>query len=293
MLKLYTDFEEVRQVSEKLGVKKTIELLYLNVKKLKKNLNSNDLQNIYDLYYSDFLDNHAPVREINGFKIHRYSQKIFEYLEKHESKNKWILDFGCGAGNMALALNSIGYHVHGIDFSEHVLKIARSKTDQISNKTSEIIFSNDDYFSLTKSYDYIIFGDVIEHISRIELEKGLRKANELLSKGGEVLINTPNARVDPYGNNIFWTTLSKIYRSIDTSEGRVNPSETDLRHAYYTQTHINVMYPAELRSLLKKTGFSKSNFIFYNDKPVALDGLLSGLGISTDMTIIAQKSDFK
>jgi len=290
MLKVYTDFEEVKKLSEKEGIKKTIKQLYLNVKKLKKNLNSNDVQDIYDSYYSNFLDNHIAVREINGFKIHRYSQLIFEYLEKQESKNKRILDFGCGAGNIALALNSIGYHVHGIDFSEHVLKIAKSKSEQIQNKTSEILFNNDDYFSLDKTYDYILFGDVIEHISKIELEKVFIKATELLSGHGEILINTPNGRADAYGNNIFWSALTKFYRRFDRSENTINPSEIDLRHAYYTQTHINVMYPCELRSLLRKTGFKKSTFIFFNDSSVFMGRLLNIFGISSDMTIIAQKN---
>ena len=213
MQKVYTDFEEVRKLSEKEGIKKTIKHLYLNVKKLKKNLNSNDLQDIYDAYYSKFLNNHISVREVNGFRIHRYSINMFEYLEKQSSKNKRILDFGCGAGNLDLALNSIGYHVHGIDFSDHVLKIARSKIVQIKNNASEIIFNNDDYFKLDKPYDYIIFGDVIEHISKRELENVLIKANELLSDGGEILINTPNGRADAYGNNLFWSALTKFYSS--------------------------------------------------------------------------------
>jgi 2-polyprenyl-3-methyl-5-hydroxy-6-metoxy-1,4-benzoquinol methylase len=293
MLKVYTDFEEVKRLSDKEGIKKTIKHLYLNIKILKKNLNSNDVQDIYDSYYSNFLDNHDAVREINGFKIHRYSQHIFEYLEMQENKNKRILDFGCGAGNIALALNSIGYHVHGIDFSDHVLKIAQSKTEQLKNKTSEIIFNNDDFFKLHKTYDYIIFGDVIEHISKSELEKVFIKATELLSESGEILINTPNARADAYGKNIFWATLTKFYRSFDSSESRKNPSEVDLRHAYYTQTHINVMYPCELKLLLRKTGFKKSHFIFFNDSTVFMGKLLNWFGISSDMTIIAQKNNSK
>jgi 2-polyprenyl-3-methyl-5-hydroxy-6-metoxy-1,4-benzoquinol methylase len=288
MFKVYTDFNEVKELSQQIGIKGTIKLLYQNIKKLKKTLNSNDLVNIYDSYYSEFLNNHKAVREINGFKVHVYNQIIFEYIEKKEQSGKTILDFGCGAGDLSLALNSIGYSVHGIDLSEHVLNIARSKI-KAGKSNASIIFDNEDYFSLSNTYDYILFGDVIEHLSKNELEKILNKAFVLLAPGGEILINTPNGRVDAYGNNLFWSMISKLYRLTDKSEYRIHPTETDLSNAYYSQTHINVMYPHEIRSLLKKCGFHKQVFKFYNNKMVKMEKLLTYLGISTDMTIIALK----
>ena len=131
---------------------------------------------------------------------------------------------------------------------------------------------------------------ISKNAGKNELEKILIKATELLSDHGEILINTPNARADAYGNNLFWSALTKFYRSFSRSENTINPSEIDLRHAYYTQTHINVMYPCELRSLLRKTGFKQNHFIFFNDSNILLGKLLNWLGISSDMTIIAQKN---
>ena len=291
MIKIYDNFDEVKNIAEKNGIKKTIRLLFENIKKQKPTINSGDVKNVYDVEYLFFLDKHQQVKEINGFKINIYSQFFYTYFEGLKNKKTiTILDFGCGTGELSFALSSIGFNVHGIDFSEQAIAFANNKK-RINNLNLNPRFECIDYFLLTQKYDYIIFGDVVEHVSMNEFKNIIQKAKTLLNVNGKILINTPNGRVDPYGNKLFWVILSKLYHLIfDILNKLKNKKLTtfDLKHAYYMQTHVNVMYPSQIKKVFHELDFKNVEIKFRHDKKILLGKLLSFLGISTDMSVIAE-----
>jgi 2-polyprenyl-3-methyl-5-hydroxy-6-metoxy-1,4-benzoquinol methylase len=54
-------------------------------------------------------------------------------------KGETVLDVGCGNGNFARRLSRLGAHVHGIDFSEQLIKQARSSTPDADSLTFDVV----------------------------------------------------------------------------------------------------------------------------------------------------------
>ncbi|HUQ66134.1 MAG TPA: class I SAM-dependent methyltransferase [Flavitalea sp.] len=56
-------------------------------------------------------------------------------FEKYFSKDKFILDLACGAGRTTLRLNELGYQVKGVDLSDKLIEIARTRFPSIRFET--------------------------------------------------------------------------------------------------------------------------------------------------------------
>jgi 2-polyprenyl-3-methyl-5-hydroxy-6-metoxy-1,4-benzoquinol methylase len=121
--------------------------------------------------------------------VHKYLYPdLLKMLNK--SKNKCILDIGCGNGYIARELIQEGFNVYGIDASRPGIEIAAKfypdrffiqniESNQLPAKISEIKF------------DTIISTEVLEHLYN---PRGFIKfsKNILLSaSGGELIISTP------------------------------------------------------------------------------------------------------
>jgi ubiquinone/menaquinone biosynthesis C-methylase UbiE len=98
------------------------------------NLILRKIENVYDLvaraYAAAFSDEHAGKpkdREI----LHRFAREIGD--------RKPVWDFGCGPGQTAAFLNSLGLEVSGLDLSEKLLKQARKIHPDISFRKGNIL----------------------------------------------------------------------------------------------------------------------------------------------------------
>jgi ubiquinone/menaquinone biosynthesis C-methylase UbiE len=49
-----------------------------------------------------------------------------------------VLDVGCGTGSLALILAPFAKHVHGLDLSQEMIRIARAKAETVSNVTFHV-----------------------------------------------------------------------------------------------------------------------------------------------------------
>ncbi|ASJ11232.1 ubiquinone biosynthesis protein UbiE [Thermococcus sp. P6] len=162
-----------------------------------------------------------------------YGTKTGSYVDRTE---KWLvfsmlrsrsgraLDLGCGTGNYTLELKRRGFEVIGLDASEGMLSVARSKgLNCIKGDARDLPFP-DGSFNLVLSVTMFEFihepEEVVEEIWRV------------LKPGGEVLIGTMNGRSAWF--------LFKRLKSLFV--------ETAYRYArFYT--------PGELEDLLRKAGF--------------------------------------
>jgi len=162
-----------------------------------------------------------------------YRTKTGQYVDKIE---KWLvfsmlrtksgkaLDLGCGTGNYTLELKRRGFDVIGLDVSEEMLKIARSKgLDCVKGDAYSLPFPDG-------SFDLVLSVTMFEFIH--EPERVLGEIHRVLKPGGEILIGTMN------GKSLWF--LFKRLKSLFV--------ETAYRYArFYT--------PRELEELLRKTGF--------------------------------------
>jgi len=259
MAKFFDSFDSVIRLSDILGANKTYDLLLNNIYRVRKTLSSVDLVKLYDQEYACRIKNHAVVRKVGPFGINYYNEFVFNYLNAKKDKNASILDIGCGSGELSLALAFIGYKVHGIDFSKNAVQNALEKRDKymFANAPS---FESREVMSIAGKYDYLVLSDVIEHLSWSESEEALQKCRTLLSKGGELLIHTPNGRATRYSEE--FRILYLIGSCLNRLIRRPTRSLDDLKSAYYLQMHINVMGPTQLKKLLRRNGFRDLTFYF-------------------------------
>jgi 2-polyprenyl-3-methyl-5-hydroxy-6-metoxy-1,4-benzoquinol methylase len=107
-------------------------------------------------------------------------------------RNSQILDVGCSTGVNGSKLIQIGLadHVDGVEFNEEMASIAKKNlTNVYQGDLNSKVFLNRIESKLI-SYDYIIFGDVLEHLyDPLETLKFFVKK---LNKNGKIIISVPN-----------------------------------------------------------------------------------------------------
>ncbi|WP_328405846.1 bifunctional glycosyltransferase/class I SAM-dependent methyltransferase [Streptomyces sp. NBC_00390] len=95
-----------------------------------------------------------------------------------------VLDLGCSGGLFAQRLEAQGHTVTGVDFVE---------VPGVRERCSAFLLADLEEglpADLGNDFDYVVAGDVIEHLSHPE--RVLREIAEVLSPGGKVLLSVPN-----------------------------------------------------------------------------------------------------
>ena len=96
---------------------------------------------------------------------------------------KTVVDIGCGKGNLAIALKSMGKDVCGLDISAHALSEAKGKGIEIQNQDLDSPLKLKD-----SSFDCAISCQVLQHIYR---PSDLIREMSRVSKK-YIIINVPN-----------------------------------------------------------------------------------------------------
>lgn len=162
-----------------------------------------------------------------------YARTDLMQLMQHDSKSSIrVLEIGCGAG---VTLGRIQYcypnaEVYGIELVDEVASLGAVNFDIIcGNIESMDLPYEQEYF------DYIIFGDVLEHLVNPALV--LEKVRTYLKKGGYVLASIPNLM-----------NAEVIYSLL---QGRFPYEEAGIRD----ETHLRFFTYQEIIKLFEKTGY--------------------------------------
>jgi SAM-dependent methyltransferase len=107
---------------------------------------------------------------------------------KEYSRNKSVLDIGCGEGYGSFYLASFAKQVVAIDYNQEIIDFAKNKypKDNLSFYVQDIEKLN----SLQNKFNLICSFQVIEHIA--DAKKLLGSINNLLHEGGIFICSTPN-----------------------------------------------------------------------------------------------------
>ena len=123
----------------------------------------------------------------------------------HSRTNALTLDVACGTGDMAIELLKRGCSVTGIDLSEEMLAIARSKTAEANFQLSTFNFQLANAEALPfddATFDAVTSAFGIRNF--VHLDKGLAEMARVLKSGGRMVIlemSTPDsALVRPFYN---------------------------------------------------------------------------------------------
>jgi 2-polyprenyl-3-methyl-5-hydroxy-6-metoxy-1,4-benzoquinol methylase len=152
------------------------------------------------IFLKEYSEVILPISEINESEIHgvyqedyaikhkQYYQGLNQYLLNLIDHNaKFILEVGCAEGKLGSAIKEkTGAFVAGIEYYAPAAKEAESKLDNVIIGDIE----NLELPYVKESFDYIIFGDVLDHLK--DPLGVLKKVRPYLDKSGSILTCIPN-----------------------------------------------------------------------------------------------------
>lgn len=111
------------------------------------------------------------------------ARKTVECARAYLGREKAVLDFGCGAGDLTIAISQNAKSVRAIDTSPGMLELARARSG--ARGIENVEFANEDLDAVDHrrgSFDVVTAFNVLHYV---EDTQGIsRRINELLSPGG-------------------------------------------------------------------------------------------------------------
>ena len=138
-------------------------------------------------FWNDIAERYAQQPVAN---MPAYEAKLVATKERLTPRDV-VLDIGCGTGSLALELASHVHHVHAIDVSEEMVRIARRKTQaaEVDNITYYVgAFSGLETLE-PASFDVICAYNILHLLP--QREAALRAIQTLLKPGGLLVSSTP------------------------------------------------------------------------------------------------------
>lgn len=115
---------------------------------------------------------------------------LIPYFRKHirDFETKSLLEVGCAEGGFLQVLAEMGMDVTGVELSPSRVETARQKSPELDVRVGDIT-SPDIVRELGRTFDLIVFRDVIEHIP--DRDTTFRHVSELLNPGGYLFFSFP------------------------------------------------------------------------------------------------------
>lgn len=114
----------------------------------------------------------------------KYAAERLAWIERSPPKGRRLLEIGCSTGHFLVAAREAGWRVTGLEISKDTARIARERHG-LDVQVGDFLA-----FDPCEQFDVIAMWDVIEHVR--SPRAFLRRARELLSPGGQLVIETPN-----------------------------------------------------------------------------------------------------
>jgi SAM-dependent methyltransferase len=146
------------------------------------------LGDFYENHYRDIYDAMGTPEEIFPGQLQRgalYRTLLAERSIPYHS----VLDVGCGAGGVLIALAGEGVDAVGYDVDERYLQYGRSKSDLVTLKTGTL---EDAVGMEGRKFDLIIVSHVVEHVPQPSLF--IAQLAEMLGDGGVIVVAVPGNR---------------------------------------------------------------------------------------------------
>lgn len=141
-----------------------------------------ELEQMYDKE-TDKLRSLPPLKEREGLYIHHW-------VVKHCKKDDWVLDVGCGDGELLYFLDKKGYYAFGMDISPEAVKLTEDNLQEAGIKGANIKQAYIEKIPfINKPFDIVACNQVLEHVKdhKVAIKEMLR----ILKPGGKLLITVP------------------------------------------------------------------------------------------------------
>lgn len=202
----------------------------------------------------------------------KYSDNIFQILQKNGILEGKILEIGCGTGNLTRQLARKNYNILAFDNSIEMLNVAFPKLIELENVN---LVMQDMYKFRYKDYSFdavISLLDVINYISdEKKLEKLFADIYSGLREGGVFIfdLNSYDKLINVLGNNTFVYEKDNVFY---TWENRLEDDlvhfnlnffvEEDGMYERISETQVERYYEIDfIVELLEKIGFKNIKFI--------------------------------
>lgn len=220
-----------------------------------------DYYNIFNQpNYSKYHFNLAPK------KFHEVSQLV------NIDKNKIIIDYGCGQGDMCFYLSSkYDCKIIGIDYSSDAIFLAKKHLKDFNKNRknkANIEFFNLDNKSLPdyKNIDYIFLNDVVEHLYNEELKLIFNKFKKW-NKNITIIIHT---------DNDLYLKLVRPLLDIFTKIFNIYEKNHYISRKEIEKLHVNLTYPLKFKSFMKTLGFKEIKLVYPQISKTAIEQQLGG-----------------
>ena len=144
---------------------------------------------------------------------------------------------GCGNGSVANALHQRGFEVHGIDYSESGIRVAR---EHFPHLKLDVGSAYDDLVGKYGKFNYVLSLEAVEHLYFPRLFA--KAAYDLLEDGGTAIFSTPY-----HG---YWKNLALAL------SGKMDAHFTEL----WDGGHIKFWSINTMTALLEEAGFENMRF---------------------------------
>jgi len=135
----------------------------------------------------DKIYRNTPLEEI-PWNIETPPDVLVELVESGKVKPCKTIDLGCGTGNYAIYLASIGFDVTGIDISPTAIKIAKENAKRKGVKcnflVADVLGSLDE---VKETFDFAYDWELLHHIFPEKRKKFVENLCRILSPRGEYL----------------------------------------------------------------------------------------------------------
>jgi glycosyltransferase involved in cell wall biosynthesis len=169
-----------------------------------------------------------------------------------------VLDVGCGSGHVSAFLRNESFYYVGVDYR---------KPDDLQPQVSlfhERDIERDFNLPYGGEFDYVVFGDVLEHLRNPE--EILLKSREYLKPDGRIIVSVPNIQ--------HWSTRLLI----------ATGNFTYMDRGILDRTHLKFFTKKSIARLLKDCGFETIESLA---APVPLSPFVGNLAESTPFKMLA------
>lgn len=140
-----------------------------------------------NLVKMDEIYRNVPLEEI-PWNIETAPDALVELVESGRVKPCKTIDLGCGTGNYAIYLASMGFDVTGIDMSQTAIEIARKNAEKKGVKcnfyTADLL---GDLHEIEETFDFAYDWELLHHIFPENREKYVENVYRILSPMGKYL----------------------------------------------------------------------------------------------------------
>ena len=135
----------------------------------------------------DRIYRNTPLEEI-PWNIETPPDVLVELIENGKVKPCKTIDFGCGTGNYAIYLASIGFEITGIDISPTAIRIAKEQGQKKGVKCSFLVTDVlGNLNEVQETFDFAYDWELLHHIFPEQRKKYVENVYRTLNPGGKYL----------------------------------------------------------------------------------------------------------